>query len=136
MTSLGGAAGAGSIINNATRSSLEADAASLTSACKTYYAGIQSGTINSSSTDLYGNKLTSLPDKSASISVRRAAANSATIYDAMQYSGLTFDDDTLSKFALDQYNSIVPYESLNGTAVLYSLSSYTTLGELYDLNDY
>ena len=54
----------------------------------------------------------------------------------MQYSGLTFDDDTLSKFALDQYNSIVPYESLNGTAVLYSLSSYTTLGELYDLNDY
>ena len=136
VTSLGGAAGAGGIINNATRSSLEADAASLSSACKTYYAGIRSGTINSSSTDLYGNKLTSLPDKSASISVRRAAANSATIYDAMQYSGLTFDDDTLSKFALDQYNSIVPYESLNGTAVLYSLSSYTTLGELYDLNDY
>ena len=82
------------IINSASESQGASDASTLNSACKTFYAGIQSGTINKASKDSSGGDVTvkgsnaNVPEKGASQTVRQDAANDAQVQDACAYSGL------------------------------------------------
>ena len=96
------------IINSASESQGASDASTLNSAVKTFYAGIQSGTINQASKDSSGDDVTvagsnaNVPEKGASPSVRQDAAEAATVEDAAKYSGLytdkTNDDKNLADF--------------------------------------
>ena len=97
------------IINSASTSQGESDASTLNSACKTLYAGIQSGTVNNdTSKDAQGTAVTYAAAKGASQSVRQAAADAATIRNAADYSGLYQGkaDDALADFYVAQDGTI------------------------------
>ena len=77
------------IINSASESQGASDASTLNSACKTFYAGLQSGTITDKSKNSDGSDVgTVAPAKDASPSVRQEKAEAATVADAAKYSGL------------------------------------------------
>lgn len=76
------------IINSASKSSGESDASTLNSACKTFYAGVQSGTITTSSKNADNTAVTKAAAPGAANSVRITAAKNATVKDAATYSGL------------------------------------------------
>ena len=94
------------IINSASESQGASDASTLNSAVKTFYAGVQSGTINKDSKNSDGNDVTcsgkDAPAKGASQSVRQSAADNSTVEEAAKYSGLytgkTGDDKPLANF--------------------------------------
>ena len=81
------------IINSANESQAKTDAASLSAACKNYYAEIIAGTINS---DNNGGSKDTLPAKNASAASKKSTATNCTVQGAMQYYGLT---DLMSKVA-------------------------------------
>ena len=95
------------IINSASESQGASDASTLNSACKTFYAGVQSGTINSTSKNSDGSDVKTgtvdVPDKGASPSVRQGAAEAATVADAAKYSGLYTDKTTDNNNLKDFY---------------------------------
>lgn len=118
------------IVNNANVSQNNSDAAMLESACKSFYAGVVSGTINESNK---GNCTATLPAASAPSKTRREAANDLTVRDALEYSELLgrFDGNKLEYYKYDNYGSILfNGESSHNNA--YSISMNTTLGDMYD----
>ena len=91
------------IINSASESQGASDASTLNSACKTFYAGLQSGTITNKSKNSDGSEVGEVaPEKDESPSVRQSKAEAAKVSDAAKYSGLytgkTDNDDNLKDF--------------------------------------
>ena len=92
------------IINSASESQGASDASTLNSACKTFYAGLQSGTITDKSKNSDGSEVgTVAPEKGASPSVRQDAAEAAKVEDAAKYSGLYTDKTDEDKNLADFY---------------------------------
>ena len=89
------------IINSASESQGASDASTLNSAVKTFYAGVQSGTINATSKNSDGSDVScsdqTAPEKGASQSVRQKAADNSTVKEAAKYSGLYTDKMTDDK---------------------------------------
>lgn len=76
------------IINSANESQTASDAATVDNACKTYFSGIVSGTINASNfTPTKQSPADTLPAATASSSVRKTNALAATIGGALEYNG-------------------------------------------------
>ena len=90
------------IINSATTSGGQSDASTLNNACKEFYAGVTSGTINNNNK---GDVSTSLPEPSASTTERKDAACDLTVADAQAYSGLAIkvQDMVYVTTAFDKY---------------------------------
>lgn len=87
------------IINNANESAGQSNAASVDNACKTYYAGVRSGSINKSSTLPGGGSVTAAADKGASDKLKLSAAKAAKVSDAQKYSGLNVSSDNLCYYS-------------------------------------
>lgn len=80
------------IIQSATQSSGQSQAAELTRSAKDVYAGIKSGTINNTDTkNADGSVVTYAAAKAATATAKNTAAKNATIANVMTYSGLNFD---------------------------------------------
>lgn len=130
------------IINNANESAGQSNAASVDNACKTYYAGVRSGSINTSS-DLPGGagKVSAAAAKGASDKVKLSAAKAATVADAQKYSGLSVSADNLCYYSANDSS----VQHVKGDIVYYNGESAglpanttampdgctTTLGTLY-----
>ncbi len=124
------------IVDSAKKSSLQADAACLNNACKCYYMGIISGTINSktySGIDI---------DSKASNSLRKQTAQSQTVMDALMYDGLSYNTEKISQmvYTLKEVNDeskgtiyyIGDVEDMMLGEDYAMLSTTTTLGTLYE----
>ncbi len=87
------------IINSATTSSGQSNASSLNNACKEYYSGVVSGTINSKSkvndATFAPPSSVSLPAPTASQTTRESAAKLSQVKDAQAYSGLAINVDDM-----------------------------------------
>lgn len=122
------------IVNSANSSQLLADAATVDNSCKTYYAGIVSGTINDSDSSSIDN-LDTLPPATASNSEKRAAASKCTIGGALKFSDV-YDElrDKLSDMGADSNGNIYSKndEQNSDRISVSNLSVNTTLGELYN----
>ena len=81
------------IIQSASNSAGESEAASVDSACKTLYSGIKSGSITSDMKFSDGSTISCAASKSA--------ANAATVADAQKYSGLDVPYDNLAFYNAD-----------------------------------
>ncbi len=98
------------IINSANESQAKTDAASLSAACKNYYAEIIAGTINSSNK---GGSSDNLPAKNASAATKKTTAGSCTVKGAMEYYGLTDLSSKLADFKGDPNTGTI-YASVDG----------------------
>lgn len=87
------------IINNANQSAGQSDAASVNNACKTYYAGVRSGTITTASKNADGTSVTAAASAGASDKAKLSAAKDATVKDAQKYSGLDVSYDNLCYYS-------------------------------------
>ena len=128
-----------SIQMQAAISQLEADAATVSSACKDYYAGVVSGVITSSD-----GKADGAAAPGASTSTRKTAASECTIGNALKYAGLDQYVPKLKNFSVSNDGSIF-YVRSDQTSQKYkidtektekyqaSLESFT-LGELFNKN--
>lgn len=95
------------IVNNASDTSLETEAASIDLCCKTYYEEIKLGVITANT---YTPKNTSdrLPAKSDSINARTRAARKCTVAGALDYNGMYADfAGRLDEFAYDSGGNII-----------------------------
>lgn len=80
------------IIQSATQSSGQSQAAEITRSAKDVYAGVKSGTINNDDTlNADGSAVNFAAAKSATATAKNTAANAVTIANVMTYSGLNFD---------------------------------------------
>lgn len=111
---------------------LKSDAATVDNALKTYYAGIIAGAIDSSATEPDGTPISNLPAKGASSSERKAAADAATVGDALKYHGLDIPDTTLYSLMVTKDGNIVVWngEEMDNFKDV-TVSTMTTLGEIY-----
>ncbi len=89
------------IIQSASNSAGESEAASVDSACKTLYSGIKSGSITSDMKFSDGSTISCAASKGASVSAQLSAANAATVADAQKYSGLDVPYDNLAFYNAD-----------------------------------
>lgn len=118
----------------ASRAAREANAMELSSACKTLYAGVSSGTINSDTPagELNGLSSYKLPGAGATAQERKNAADALTIGDVVAYegSGTKFTGDNISEYGYDTSSGSIYYRGSNSGAGLSPLSMSTTLGEM------
>ena len=121
------------VINNANESTNQSNASELDAAAKTLYAGVVAGTLTSDtpSDELGDLSAYKLPDRGSSVQIFRDAANSLTIKDAIDYSGLgTKFESEISNYGYDSAGTIQYIGSDSDTGITV-LSLYTTLGEMY-----
>ena len=125
------------INNSASTSTYESDAATVDNACKTYYAGIVSGTITYED-DYYDLSYSYdyIPRKDTSSSERKAAALECTVGGALDYNG-TYSQlsDRLDMMGADDEGNIYYiYDDLHSSDIVNSnIHTYTTFEELgYD----
>ena len=118
------------IINSANESQAKTDAASLSAACKNYYAEIIAGTINSSNT---GGSKDGLPAKNASAATKKSTAYNCTVRGAMQYYGLTDLESKVADFVGDPktgtiYAKVDGNKSSNATVAIAEDTNLSALG--------
>ena len=94
------------IINSANESQGKTDAASLSNACKTYFAGIVAGQINASAP---GKSTDSLPAANASNSTKVSTALNCTVKGACEYNGLTDLQNKVDDFVVDTSTGTIYY---------------------------
>lgn len=92
------------IINSATTSSGQSDAASVNNACKQYYAGVVSGSINSTNFTSTQKVHQTPADTNASNDKRTKIANNSTVADAQKYGGLAVSCEDLVWVTADTKN--------------------------------
>ena len=123
------------IINNAQKSSREANASELTQAIKNLYSGVVSGQINQSTdpSDLNGLDPAILPPKNATVALcKEMAKNNLSVKTAIEYAGLDskFDEHNISDYVFD--GGIVyyvdSYTGENGTAMELYIGIASVLG--------
>lgn len=129
------------ITNNANNSQKESDAAQLTSAVKSLYAGVVSGTITKETPDdelngLASRKYSVLPSKNDPVATKKEMANALIVQDAIDYSGLytKFDSSNIGEYVYDPYDTAVYYAaSIKSDEIklrVKPLTLSTTLGEM------
>lgn len=130
------------IIDSANDASAMSDASATDNACKTFYAGVRAGSINTSSKYPDGTAVSAASAKGASDEDKRYAAKAATVYDSLRYSGLSNTIDVSQMVYLLQdiagyRKGSIFYVGDNQIKRLSirdyaQLSLSTTLGELYN----
>lgn len=75
------------ILGAASQTADETEAASLDEACKQYHAEVLAGTVNSA--EPHGSTQNGLPGPNGALSLRKIAADNATVVNACEYAGLT-----------------------------------------------
>ena len=97
------------IINSATTSAKESDAATLNQACKTFLTSVAAGTITSESVSTAGITYsgTALPTKASTQSTKNSIANSLTVADACNYNGLTNVQAAITDFGYINRNESI-----------------------------
>lgn len=93
------------IINNANESQKKTDASTVDNACKSYYAAIVAGSLNSSSADASKTNDT-LPAANAAANVRKSTALNCTVGGALDWNGTSTLKGKLSDFAYDAKGNI------------------------------
>ena len=107
------------------------DAAITESLLKTYYSGVSSGTITK---DDYP-QISVLPNKGASASERKSAADNSTIGDAFDYYYSDYLAEKLSDFCVTEDGNIITKSSQSNTGkeiILSSISVDTKLGDIFN----
>lgn len=103
------------IINSATNAKGATNAQSLNTACKQFYDGVASGMINTSNFTKADGSSMIVPSKTDSYIKRSQYAKTATVADAMKYSGL--DEDVLDGIVFDSKGLSYDPSGAEGTAV-------------------
>ena len=75
------------ILGAASQTADETEAASLDEACKQYHAEVLAGTVNS--VEPHGSTQNGLPGPNSALSLRKTAADNATVINACEYAGLS-----------------------------------------------
>ena len=75
------------ILGAASQTADETEAASLDEACKQYHAEVLAGTVNSA--EPHGSTQNGLPGPNSALSLRKTAADNATVINACEYAGLS-----------------------------------------------
>lgn len=112
----------------ADRTTEETDAATMDAACKNYYAGIVSGTINAENNEYV--KSDTLPAASATIAERKEAALKCTVKGAMECYGLDNANFDLSGLRADEVGTIFYKEDNTRIAAVETITENTTFEEL------
>lgn len=135
------------IINSATTSGGQSDASTLNNACKEFYAGVTSGTINDNNKGGVGS---TLPKPSDSTTTRKSIAKSLKVLDAQKYSGLAikvedmyyvstaFDKYTVGTILFKEDPAITDtVKTTNVTAMKHDTSEFgdDTFATLYNITD-
>lgn len=119
------------IVNNASDTALESEAAEIDQACKTYYSAIKSGILTKEN---YTFKLSSdqLPSSSTSFTKKTIAAKKCTVGGALEYSGLYELVGRLEEYVYDSQGNITAAGEDPDTTLYTRLKSdgTTTLGDL------
>lgn len=108
-----------SIVNNASDTSLETEAATIDLACKTYYSSVKSGILNETN---YTPKDTTdvMPPVAASLGKRLRMARQCTVGGALEYNGTLGNfKGRLDEFAYDAEGNIYVPESSETTGIKY-----------------
>lgn len=120
-----------SIISSATNSARESEAASLNTACKTFQAGLASGSINSSNIGAGTYSITP-PARTASQAAKNTAANAATVNDAATYNGLLTLMTNIADFGyINGGTGEATIVYVNTTTGATALTSGTALSAIY-----
>lgn len=104
------------IINSASQSSAEANAAAIDMACKDFYTGVASGDINESNRGSVPTGV--LPVTNAPFVTKITKAKTLTVKEALQYAGIysQFPDNTkLSDFQYSNSDGRVTYKGDSGS---------------------
>ena len=127
------------IINSANTSSAQTNAASIDQACKDYYAGIISGTVNKGNTSNTDNGI--LPEKSAAATLKKSSAKVATIGGALEWNGISdkfsSDDSVQDYYYCDDGIGTITYRGeesnpgSDGTNNYVKITLTTALGDMY-----
>ena len=110
------------------------DASTVDNALKVYYAGVVAGTINNEEKLPDGTPLSNLPAKNATVSERKAAANSATVEDALKYNGLDeyITDGLLIRMVVSKDGNVSLWNGEDFSEFKdITLTKSTTLGEIF-----
>ena len=111
------------IINSATQSSGESDAATLNSGCKTVYSGVKSGTITTSDKDAGGTACSWAASKGASATERTSKAGAVNIKQVQDYNGTAIQLDDMY-----YYTSTDTTKGITKGTITYSDSGSTPAG--------
>ena len=122
------------IINSANEAAAKTSAVDLDIACKDFYSGVVSGSINQSDHGAVSSSL--LPTKSAAYSAKVSAARALTVNDAIKYAGIssTFPtDDSLKDFQYSNIDGTVTWAGTSGTPSTGNsqMKLSVTLGDMY-----
>lgn len=128
------------IISSASESQSASDAATLDSACKTYFGGLVSGSIHSGNfTPVHSDDV--IPGPLASTANKKMMARSCTVAGAMEYSGI-YDRliDRTTDFGYDQFGNIGSLRDQAVSATLTQLPSdakitFSDIGYVWDSTD-
>ncbi|MGN0538033.1 MAG: hypothetical protein ACI4M3_08670 [Acutalibacteraceae bacterium] len=125
------------IIQSATNSAKESDAASLNQACKNFITSVASGAITKETISKAGitySYLTAIPAKSANQTAKNSMANALTVQQAANYNGL---DDIYA--AIDDFgyvnggtgNAKIVYKGTYSGTTPSTISTTTKLSDIY-----
>ncbi len=122
------------IINSATTSAKESDAATLNQACKTFLTSVASGTITqetvSAASITYSG--TTLPKKADTQTTKNSIANSLKVEDACNYNGLKNILASITDFGTvdgGTGSATIVYKGSNSTAT--AIAANTVLSTIY-----
>ncbi len=123
------------IINNAQNSSKETNAEQLTSAVKTLYSGVTSGTLTKEtpSDELNGLSADKLPEKEETVANRKSTANGLTLQDAIDYQGLQtkFTESNIGDYGYSTADGTIYFKDTVKDGIdLTDLALTTTLGDI------
>ena len=122
------------IMNNANAAEMESNAAELTSAIRTLYAGTAGGTINNKTPQDELNNLSpsKLPDPALTPAEAKESAAKLTVQDAIDYQGLTsyFNSQNIAQFGYAGDGSVYYAATYKGSGDLQKLTLSTTLGKV------
>ncbi|MGN0470520.1 MAG: prepilin-type N-terminal cleavage/methylation domain-containing protein [Acutalibacteraceae bacterium] len=113
-----------SIVNSAGSSAGQSDASAVNIACKTYYASVKAGMINTESKNPDGTSVTEAAAKGAKVGDRNTAAKNATVAAAQKYSGINVTYDNLCYYTSDNSTT----HNLKGDIVYYDGGVTTPTG--------
>lgn len=122
------------IIGSASQSAEETQALDIGAACKEYYAGIISGSINASNKG--GSTQTGLPVANAGVINKTTAARAATVKNALEYNGTYNTMQNLigsgdNVFVYDSEGNVHSAANPEFAHLTSYLTESTTLGTLY-----
>lgn len=121
-------------IDQANAARLKSDAAVITNLCMEYYSSVVVGTVNAQNNG--GVTADKLPELTDSHQTKKAIAKKCTVLGALQYTGQTMLESSLSDYCVvnNGKTEIKSKADASGTIVVSTLSGSTTMDQIINDN--